>query len=292
VKAAKEVGLDVDKFGARLSFFFGVHNNLLEEVAKFRAARRLWSALMAERCGAKTDRARALRFHCQTAGMTLTAQQPLNNIARVTVQALAAVLGGCQSLHTNSFDEALGIPTTEAATIALRTQQVLAYESGVADFVDALAGSYAIESLTNRIEAEAKKYLARIDALEGMVGAVERGYPQREIQNTAYEYQLAIERKQRIIVGQNAFTQEATPVPVMKIGTTLERGQVNRLHRVRGSRDNTKIPPLLERVRAAAKSRDNLVPVILDAVKAMATVGEISNALRDVWGEHVESVVL
>ena len=212
-EAALDAGLDVDAFGAQLSFFFNVHNNLIEEVAKFRAARRLWSRIMLERFGAKTDRARALRFHCQTAGATLTAQQPLNNVVRVTVQTLAAVLGGCQSLHTNSFDEALGLPTNEAATIALRTQQIVAHESGIADFVDALGGSYAIESLTDRVEREAEKYLGRIAELGGMVSAIEQGYPQREIQNSAYQYQLEIERKQRLIVGQNAFTQEAPRSP-------------------------------------------------------------------------------
>jgi methylmalonyl-CoA mutase N-terminal domain/subunit len=292
VKAAVDAGLDVDKFGAQLSFFFNVHNNLLEEIAKFRAARRLWSALMQERFGAKTDRARALRFHCQTAGVTLTAQQPLNNIARVTVQALAAVLGGCQSLHTNSFDEALGLPTSEAATIALRTQQIVAYESGVADFVDALAGSYAVESLTHRIEAEAKKYIARIDELGGMVSAIEQGYPQREIQNTAYEYQLEIERKQRLVVGQNAFTQDAPPVPVLKVDPKIEREQVERLRAHRAGRDQAKCDAALGRVRQAAQGKDNLLPLILDAVKAGATVGEISNVLRDVWGEHVETLVI
>src|SRR5208282_4483282 len=214
VQAALDAGLDVDHFGAQLSFFFNVHNNLIEEVAKFRAARRMWNAIMRDRFHAKTDRARALRFHCQTAGMTLTAQQPLNNVVRVTVQTLAAVLGGCQSLHTNGFDEALGLPTAEAATIALRTQQIVGNESGVADFVDALAGSYAIESLTAKIETEARRYLARIDELGGMVAAIESGYPQREIQNTAYTYQLEIERKERLIVGQNAFVQDAAPVPV------------------------------------------------------------------------------
>jgi methylmalonyl-CoA mutase N-terminal domain/subunit len=292
VKAAVDTGLDVDKFGGQLSFFFNVHNNVLEEVAKFRAARRLWSTLMAQRFGAKTDRARALRFHCQTAGMTLTAQQPLNNIARVTLQALAAVLGGCQSLHTNSFDEALGLPTSEAATIALRTQQIIAHESGVADFVDGLAGSYAVESLTNRIERGALEYLARIDELGGMVAAIEQGYPQREIQNTAYEYQLAIERKQRVIVGQNAFTQDAPPVPVMKIDPAIERAQVERLRAVRAKRSASDVDAALARIGAAARGTENLMPLILDAVKKMATVGEISNVLRDAWGEHVETLVL
>src|SRR5260370_29355184 len=229
VKAAIDAGLDVDHFGAQLSFFFNVHNNLVEEVAKFRAARRMWSTIMRERFGAKTERARALRFHCQTAGITLTAQQPLVNVARVTVQTLAAVLGGCQSLHTNSYDEALGLPTSEAATIALRTQQVVAHESGVADFVDALAGSYAIETLTTEIERKANAYIARIDDLGGMVNAIEQGYPQREIQNTAYAYQLEIEAKIRLIVGQNAFAQDSAPVPVMKIDPSIEAAQVARL---------------------------------------------------------------
>ena len=292
VKAAKDAGLDVDAFGAQLSFFFNVHNNLIEEVAKFRAARRMWSAIMKERFGAKTDRARALRFHCQTAGMTLTAQQPLNNVARVTLQALAAVLGGCQSLHTNSYDEALGLPTSESATIALRTQQIVAHESGVADFVDALGGAYAIESLTDRLEKEANKYIARIDELGGMVSAIEQGYPQREIQNSAYSYQLEIEKKQRTIVGLNDFVQDAPPVPVMKIDPQIERAQVDRLRAVRAKRDEQAYAEALRKVEAAAKGTDNLLPFILDAVKASATVGEIAGVLRRTWGEHVETLVL
>jgi methylmalonyl-CoA mutase N-terminal domain/subunit len=290
--AAVDAGLDVDTFGAQLSFFFNVHNNLIEEVAKFRAARRMWCAIMSERFGAKTDRAKALRFHCQTAGMTLTAQQPLNNIARVTVQTLAAVLGGCQSLHTNSFDEALGLPTTEAATIALRTQQIVAHESGVADFVDALGGSYAVESLTARIEREAGKYMTRIDELGGMVAAIEQGYPQREIQNTAYAYQLDVEQKRRLVVGQNAFVQEAAAVPVMRIDPKIESQQKERVRAVRGARDSAKHREALARIEAAAKGAENLLPRILDAVKARATVGEISNVLRGVWGEHTEALVL
>ncbi|MBX3223620.1 MAG: methylmalonyl-CoA mutase [Labilithrix sp.] len=292
VQAAKDAGLGVDAFGAQLSFFFNVHNNVIEEVAKFRAARRMWSALMKERFGAKTDRARALRFHCQTAGMTLTAQQPLNNVSRVTLQALAAVLGGCQSLHTNSYDEALGLPTSEAATIALRTQQIVAYESGVADFVDALGGAYAVEALTNRLEAEAGKYLARIDELGGMVAAIEQGYPQREIQNSAYNYQLEIEKKERTIVGLNDFVQDAPPVPVMKIDPRIEAAQVERLRAVRAGRDETAHAEALRKVEAAAKGTDNLLPFILDAVKASATVGEVAGVLRGVWGEHVETLVL
>ena len=292
VKAAVDAGLDVDSFGAQLSFFFNVHNNVIEEIAKFRAARRLWSALMKERFGAKTDRARALRFHCQTAGMTLTAQQPLNNVVRVTLQALAAVLGGCQSLHTNSYDEALGLPTSEAATIALRTQQIVAHESGVADFVDALGGAYAVEALTNKLEQDAKKYIARIDELGGMVNAIEQGYPQREIQNSAYSYQLEIEKKQRTIVGLNDFVQDAPPVPVMKIDPQIEREQVERLRAFRAKRDQQAHATALGKIEAAAKASDNVLPFILDAVKASATVGEIANVLRSVWGEHVETLVL
>jgi methylmalonyl-CoA mutase N-terminal domain/subunit len=292
VQAALDAGLDVDHFGAQLSFFFNVHNNLVEEVAKFRAARRMWNRIMQERFSAKTDRARALRFHCQTAGMTLTAQQPLNNVVRVTVQTLAAVLGGCQSLHTNGFDEALGLPTAEAATIALRTQQIVGNESGVADFVDALAGSYAVEALTAKIETEALRYLARIDELGGMVSAIEQGYPQREIQNTAYSYQLEIEHKKRLIVGQNAFVQEAPPVPVQKIDPKIEREQVDRLRAMRSKRDERAYAAALAKIDTAAQGKDNLVPLVLDAVRAGATVGEISNVLRGVWGEHVETLVL
>jgi methylmalonyl-CoA mutase N-terminal domain/subunit len=291
-QAAVDAGLDVDTFGAQLSFFFNVHNNLIEEVAKFRAARRLWAEIMEQRFGAKTERARALRFHCQTAGMTLTAQQPHVNIARVTVQTLAAVLGGCQSLHTNGFDEALGLPTSDAATIALRTQQVVAHESGVSDFVDALGGSYAIEALTHKIEEESRRYLARIDEIGGMVPAIEQGYPQREIQNTAYSYQLEIEKKQRIIVGVNAFVQDSAAVPVMKIDPALEAEQVARLRAVRNARDASVHAATLEKIERAARGSDNLVPLILDAVKAYATVGEISNVLRGVWGEHVETLVI
>ncbi|MGO9715177.1 MAG: methylmalonyl-CoA mutase [Polyangiaceae bacterium] len=292
VQAALDAGLDVDHFGAQLSFFFNVHNNLVEEVAKFRAARRMWNAIMQDRFHAKSDRARALRFHCQTAGMTLTAQQPLNNVVRVTVQTLAAVLGGCQSLHTNSFDEALGLPTTESATIALRTQQIVGYESGVTDFVDALAGSYAVESLTAKIEREAGRYLARIDELGGMVAAIEQGYPQREIQNTAYSYQLEIEHKKRLIVGQNAFVQEAPPVPVQSINPKIEREQVERLRAMRSKRDPRAHADALAKIEKAAHGKDNLVPLVLEAVRAYATVGEISNVLRAAWGEHVETLVL
>jgi methylmalonyl-CoA mutase N-terminal domain/subunit len=292
VQAAKDVGLDVDVFGAQLSFFFNVHNNLIEEVAKFRAARRMWSAIMKERFGAKTDRARALRFHCQTSGATLTAQQPLNNIARVAVQTLAGVLGGCQSLHTNSYDEALGLPTDEAATLALRTQQIVAHESGVADFVDALGGSYAVEALTNRIEAEANTYLERIEALGGMVRAIEQGYPQREIQRTAYAYQLEVESGRRLVIGQNAFAHDAPEVPILSIDPKLESEQITRVREMRGRRDARAHAMALDRLARAATTTDNLMPLILESVKASATVGEISNVLRAAWGEHVETLVI
>jgi methylmalonyl-CoA mutase N-terminal domain/subunit len=292
VQAAVDAGLDVDSFGAQLSFFFNVHNGLIEEVAKFRAARRLWSTIMSERFHAKTDRARALRFHCQTAGMTLTAQQPLVNVARVTVQTLAAVLGGCQSLHTNSFDEALGLPTSEAATLALRTQQVAAYESGIADFVDALAGSYAVEAQTSRLEKLAVEYIERIDAMGGMVAAIEQGYPQREIQRSSYDYQLEIERKERIIVGVNGFIQDSPPVPVMKVDPRIESEQVARLRAMRARRDERAHAAALQKVDSAARGHDNCLPYLLEAVKAYATVGEISNVLRAAWGEHVETLVV
>jgi methylmalonyl-CoA mutase N-terminal domain/subunit len=290
VRAALDAGLDVDRFGAQLSFFFNVQNNFLEEVAKFRAARRIWSGIMRDRFGAKTDRARALRFHCQTAGATLTAQQPLVNVARVTVQTLAAVLGGCQSLHTNAYDEALGLPTGDSATLALRTQQVVAHESGVADFVDALGGSYAVETLTARLEAMATKTIEHIDGLGGMVAAIEQGYPQREIQRSAYEQQLEVERGRRVVVGVNAFVQDSPPVPVTMIDPRRELEQVERLRALRARRDPAAHGAALDRLRAAARGTDNVLPCILDAVKAYATVGEISAVLRQEWGEHVEAL--
>ncbi|PIE05972.1 MAG: methylmalonyl-CoA mutase [Sorangium cellulosum] len=288
VKTAVEAGLDVNTFGAQLSFFFNGHNNFLEEVAKFRAARRMWANFMKHRFGAESPRARALRFHCQTAGMTLTAQQPHNNVVRVALQALAAVLGGCQSLHTNSFDEALGLPTQQSATIALRTQQIIAHESGVADFVDGLAGSYALESLTHRIEKQAKAYIARIDEMGGSVAAIEQGYIQREIQNSAYQYQLDIEQKRRVIVGQNDFISETEAVPVLKVDPKEEQGQIERLRAFRATRDNGAWAHSLVKVEQVAATKDNLVPHILAAVKTGATVGEISDTLRKAWGEHAE----
>jgi len=241
---------------------------------------------MEQRFGAKTDRARSLRFHCQTAGVTLTAQQPLVNVARVTVQTLAAVLGGCQSLHTNAYDEALGLPTSEAATIALRTQQVVGYESGVSDFVDPMAGSYAVESLTARLEKLAGEYIERIDALGGMVAAIEHGYPQSEIQRSAYQDQLAVERKRRIVVGVNAFVQDAPPVPVTTVDPRVEVDQIERLQSMRARRDPNAHAAALGRLEGALHSEGNLLPYVLDAVKAYATVGEIANVLRGAWGQH------
>jgi methylmalonyl-CoA mutase N-terminal domain/subunit len=287
VKAATSRGLDVDEFAGQMSFFFNGHNNFLEEVAKFRAARRLWSSLLVERFSAKSVRARALRFHCQTAGMTLTAQQPLNNVVRVALQALAAVLGGTQSLHTNSFDEALGLPTEEAVTIALRTQQIILHESGVRDIVDPLAGSYPIEVLTRRIEEGARAYIARIDELGGMVGAIEQGFVQSEIQATAYAYQLDIEKKRRIVVGVNEYESEGAKVPILKVDPRIELEQVERLRAFRAARDASAWATAMERLDSAARSSDNLVPVILDAVRAKATVGEISDVFRRVFGEYV-----
>jgi len=292
VEAAIKAGLDVDGFGAQLSFFFNGHNSVLEEVAKFRAARRLWSSIMADRFGAKTDRARALRFHCQTAGMTLLAQQPMVNVVRVALQGLAAVLGGCQSLHTNSYDEALGLPTAAAVTVALRTQQVIGHESGVADFVDPLAGSYVVETLTHRIEEGARDYLRRIDAMGGMVAAIEQGYVQREIQAAAYRYQLEIEDRSRIIVGQNEFVSEAPTVEVMKIDPRVEREQVARTRAFRAAHEGPVKAAALAVIEAAARGTDNLLPPTLAAVKAGATVGEISDVLRGVWGEHRETLTI
>jgi methylmalonyl-CoA mutase, N-terminal domain len=290
VKTAIASGLDVDDFAGQLSFFFNGHNYFLEEVAKFRAARKLWSSIMGERFGAKTQKARALRFHCQTAGVTLTAQQPMNNVVRVALQAMAAVLGGAQSLHTNSFDEALGLPTEEAVTIALRTQQIIAHETGVRDIVDPFAGSYAVETLTRRIEDGARDYIARIDEMGGMVRAIEQGFVQREIQATAYAYQLDIENKRRVVVGVNEFEGEGPKVPIAKLNPRLEAEQIERLARFRAARDEAATSRTLERLEQATRTKDNLVPLVLDAVRARATVGEISNVLRKTWGEYVAPV--
>jgi methylmalonyl-CoA mutase N-terminal domain/subunit len=293
VEAAQKAGLDVDVFAPRLSFFFNAHNNFLEEVAKFRAARRMWARMMREKLGAKNPRSWMLRFHTQTAGSTLTAQQPENNIVRTAIQAMAAVLGGTQSLHTNSFDEALSLPTEQAARIALRTQQIVAFESGVPNTIDPLAGSYFIESLTDEIEKRAWEYLDKIDALGGMLKAIERGFVQQEIQNAAYEQQKSVESGEATVVGVNRFTQESrSQVPIQRIDESLERKQVERLRALRSQRNQAEWKKAIEAIKNAARSRENLMPRIVDAVEAHATVGEISDAMRTVFGEYQETVVV
>ena len=293
VEAALKAGLDVEKFAPRLSFFFNAHNDFLEEVAKFRCARRMWARIMREKFKAKNPRAWMLRFHTQTAGSTLTAQQPENNIVRTALQAMAAVLGGTQSLHTNSFDEALALPTEEAARIALRTQQIVGYETGVPNTVDPLAGSYYIESLTNQIEERALDYLAKIEALGGMLKAIERGYVQQEIQSAAYEYQKAVDHGETVVVGVNRFAvEEEKPIPLHRIDEALEPQQVERLRALRARRDKKPWEAALQQVEDAARSGDNLMPRILTAVEASATVGEISDTMRRVFGEYEEAVVV
>lgn len=293
VQAAIDVGLEVDDFAPRLSFFFNSHNNLLEEIAKFRAARRLWARIMKNRFRAEDPKSRMLRFHTQTAGSTLTAQQPEVNVVRTTIQALAAVLGGTQSLHTNSMDEALSLPTEAAARVALRTQQVIAYESGVADTVDPFAGSYAIEELTTRLEELASEYIAKIDDLGGMLRAIETGYVQREIQEAAYNYQRAVETEDAIVVGVNKFrSDEAETIPILKIDERVEREQVERLRSVRAKRDSAAADSALAALGSAAAGTENVLPRILTCVESFVTVGEISNCLRKVWGEYKEAVTL
>lgn len=294
VEAAMGAGLAVDDFAPRLSFFFNVHNNFFEEIAKFRAARRMWARIMKDRFGAKNERSMMLRFHAQTAGSSLTAQQPDNNVVRVSLQALAAVLGGAQSLHTNAKDEALALPTAESARLALRTQQVIAYESGAADTVDPLGGSYFVEALTTEIERRALEYIAQIDAMGGAVKAIESGFMQREIQRAAYTYQQEIERRDRIVVGLNEFRTEGEPEPegLLRIDEEVERRQRCRLAEVRSRRDQAEVVQALERVEAAARGGENLMPPIVAAARAYATVGEISNALRNVFGEHKPQLVL
>ena len=293
VEAAVAVGLEIDNFAPRLSFFFNSHNNLLEEVAKFRAARRIWAKIMKERFAAKNPKSLMLRFHTQTAGSTLTAQQPEVNIVRTTIQALAAVLGGTQSLHTNSMDEALSLPTETAARIALRTQQVIAHESGVADIVDALAGSYAIENLTAQLEQKAEDYIQKIDDLGGMLKAIEQGFPQREIQEAAFQYQKAVEQQSEIVVGVNKFQiVENETIPLQKVDEKIEREQIERVKAVRAKRDSSKAKTALRKLADAAKSGENMLPRILDCVENYVTVGEISQELRKIWGEYREAVTL
>jgi methylmalonyl-CoA mutase, N-terminal domain len=293
VQAALDAGLDIDDFAPQLSFFFNAHNDLLEEIAKYRAARRLWARVMRERFQARDARSLLLRFHAQTAGSSLTAQQPENNIVRVAIQALAAVLGGCQSLHTNSLDEALALPTEDAALIALRTQQIIAHETGVANTIDPVAGSYAIERLTNEIERGAMAYIEKIDALGGMLRAIESGFVQTEIQKAAYEYQRAVETKEQVVVGVNDFiAEEERAIPTLRIDPQIEREQIQRLHALRARRDAGKAKATIAELERRASTTENLVPAILGAVEAYATVGEISDALRRAFGEYQESVVI
>lgn len=292
-EAALARGLQIDEFAPRVSFFFNAHNNLLEEVAKFRAARRLWARLMRDRFGARDPRSWMLRFHAQTAGSTLTAQQPDNNLVRVTLQALAAVLGGAQSLHTNSRDEALGLPTEYSALLALRTQQIIAFESGVTNTIDPLGGSYYVESLTTSLEEQAEQYLKKIESMGGAVAAIAAGFMQREIQESAYRTQRALESGDQTTVGVNRFgEQEATSPPILRVDPQIEQDQKARLERLRSRRDSKQVKARLERVEEAARGEANLLPPIIDAVEGYATVGEISDVLRQVFGLHQESVVI
>lgn len=293
VEAAIKSGLDLDEFSKRISFFFNSHNDLFEEVAKFRAARRLWAKIMKERFGAKDPRSMMLRFHSQTAGSTLTAQQVDNNIVRVTIQALAAVLGGTQSLHTNSRDEALALPSEESVRIALRTQQIIAYESGVTNTIDPLAGAYFVEALTDQIEEEAENYISKIDSMGGMVAAIEAGYVQMEIQNAAYKFEMELEAGNKIVVGVNKFLiDEKEEKELLKIDMKVQEEQIKFLKKVKAQRDNNEVQLRLSELKNAASSNENLMPYILSAVKCYASVGEICNTLRQVFGEYKEHIVV
>ncbi len=288
VEWALRRGLHIDDFATRLSFFFNAHNDFFEEIAKYRAARRIWYRTMRDRFGAKNPRSWALRFHTQTAGCSLTAQQPQNNIVRTAVQALAAVMGGTQSLHTNSLDEAWALPTEAAATIALRTQQIIAHETGVTNTADPLGGSYFVEALTNEIEHGALAYFEKIDALGGMVAAIEQAYPQREIADAAYQYQLAVDRKEKIIVGVNEFVSEEKPIEILQIGESVAHQQGEQLRKLRAERSNEEVERRLKALRKAASGTENLMPLLYDAVKAYATLGEITDAMREVFGVYNE----
>jgi len=293
VESTLERGLKVDDFAHRLSFFFASHNDFFEEIAKFRAARRLWAKLMKERFKAKNPRSMWMRMHVQTSGCTLTAQQPLNNIIRTTIQALAAVLGGTQSLHTNSFDEALCLPTEEAVRVALRTQQIIAYESGAANTVDPLGGSYYVEALTNEMEEKAMEYIQKIDDMGGVIAAIEKGFFQKEIADSAYRYQREIDEKKRVIVGLNEYTiEEESPIELLRIDPKVEKEQVARLQKLKKERDNKKVEATLEKLHYAAEKDENLMPTIIEAVKAYATLGEITNVLRKVYGEYKELIII
>jgi methylmalonyl-CoA mutase, N-terminal domain len=293
VQAGREAGLDVDAFAPRLSFFFDIHNDFFEEIAKLRAARRMWARIMRDRFGARNPRSWMLRTHAQTAGVSLTAQQPMNNVVRTALQALAAVLGGAQSLHTNSMDETYALPTQDAVTLALRTQQIIAYETGVTHTVDPLGGAYFIEHLTDRMEAEAGAYIAKIDEMGGMLAAIDRGYPMREIAEASYRDQQALERKERVIVGVNEFVApEDRPIPLLRIDPAVERRQIERLRRVRATRDQAAARRALDALRRVTEQGGNTMPAIVDAVKARVTLGEICDVFRAVYGEYRESAVL
>jgi methylmalonyl-CoA mutase N-terminal domain/subunit len=293
VKAAVKAGLDIDEFAGRLSFFFNAHNDLLEEVAKYRAARRLWAKIIRSRFAAKSERSMMMRFHTQTAGSTLTAQQIDSNISRVTVQTLAAVLGGTQSLHTNAKDEALALPTEESVRTALRTQQIVAYESGVTNTIDPLAGSYYVEAMTDNIEKEAEEYISKIDALGGMIAAIENGYVQSEIQNAAYQFEKELESGKRIVVGVNKFqSKENTKPDLLKIDIKVQEDQIKFLNKIKNERSAAEVTESLNKLKKAAGGCDNLMPYILDAVKVYATVGEICDVMRSVFGEYKETVVI
>ena len=291
VKAGIDAGLDVDDFAPRLSFFFNSHNDFFEEIAKYRAAKRMWARIMKDRFGAKDSRSMTLRFHTQTAGCALTAQQPNNNIVRVAIQALAGVMGGTQSLHTNSRDETLALPTEESVRIAVRTQQIIAYESGVINTIDPFGGSYFVEALTAKLEEIALDYIGRIDKMGGMVEAIEAGFPQKEIQESAYWYQKAVEKKEKIIVGVNEFEiSEEAPIEILKVDEAVEKKQIEALKKLRKERNNREVKSALEKLKETAKGTDNLMYPIIDAVKAYATLGEICDVLREVFGEYIEPV--
>lgn len=294
IEAALKAGMHIDEFAPRLSFFWNAHNNVLEEVAKFRASRRLWATILKERFHAENEKSMKLRFHTQTAGSMLTAQQPNNNIVRVALQTAAAVMGGTQSLHTNSRDEALALPTTESVTIALRTQQIVAYESGLADVVDPLGGSYYVEAMTNAIEAEAKEYIRKIDEMGGAVEAIDKGYIQKEIQDSAYAWQMAVESGEKTIVGVNKFTMEEPPVEgLLKVDSSAGEFQKNKLAKVKAERDNAKVQEELKKLEVAAADEEvNLMPVILDCVRAYCSLGEICGVLRKVFGEYKPHITL
>lgn len=293
VESCLERGMKVDEFAPRLSFFFAAHNDLFEEIAKFRAARRIWAKTMKERFHAKNPRSMWMRMHVQTAGFTLTAQQPLNNITRVTIQALSAVLAGTQSLHTNSFDEALALPSEQAVRIALRTQQIIAHESGVANTIDPIAGSYYVENLTNEMEERTMEYFRKLDDMGGAIPAIEKGFFQKEIADSAYEYQKEVDEKRRILVGVNDYTtEEKQPIKVLRVDPKVEEEQVASLHKLKNERDNKKVNEMLEKLYYATEKDENLMPIIIDAVKAYATIGEICDVLRKIYGEYKELIVI